>query len=120
VILLRGLLHFNFCFVVSLFLKDREKNPTKKNVYFFVHVLLGSDQYSPHIFGQNYQNLPKVLNIIGHVLGTELIDSQTGERMIKIIKTIQQTIPSDTLRQALSLLPNEQQRKLQHAINART
>lgn len=71
-----------------------------------------SERFNSHLIGQNFQNLPKVLSIFAHVLDSELIDSQTRERIVNILKKMQQTFPAATLQQIIGLLPNEQQKKL--------
>jgi hypothetical protein len=72
-----------------------------------------SERYNSRVFGQNYQNLPKILSIFAHVFGSDLIDSKTGERIITILKKMQQAFPAAALQQAISILPTEQQKKLQ-------
>jgi hypothetical protein len=79
---------------------------------YFVTTLNDSERFNSHLIGQNYQNLPKILSIFAHVLDSNLIDSQTGERIVNILKKMQQMFPATTLQQAISLLPTEQQKKL--------
>ena len=72
---------------------------------------------NPHLFGEGYQNLPKILSIFAEILETSLIDDNLIQRIVRILKQLQSNnLPQELLQKAWTSLPQEQQLKLQRAI----
>jgi hypothetical protein len=68
---------------------------------------------NPHVLGQNYSNIPKIVSIFALILDTDLIDETTQQRVINILKHMRSSLPAETLQKAFSSLPPELQQKLQ-------
>jgi len=71
------------------------------------------EQQSTYIFGPGNQNLPKVVNVFAHILGTDLIDEVITKRIILILKQMQLQISPALLQQAWASLSTDQQIRLQ-------
>jgi len=67
---------------------------------------------NPHILGQGFTNLPKILSIFAVILESELIDETISQRVVNILKQMRTGIPGDVVQRAFSSLPPEQQQKL--------
>jgi len=65
-----------------------------------------------HLFGAQFQQLPKILGIFGDILGTELIDEQLTTRIVNILKQLRGLQP-DVLQKSWNLLTEDQKQKLQ-------
>lgn len=65
------------------------------------------EAHNPHVFGQNYSNVGKIVSIFAEVLGTELVDDELTQRMSVLLKQLVTQMP-----QAFASLPAEQQQKL--------
>ncbi|XP_059281070.1 uncharacterized protein LOC132034724 [Lycium ferocissimum] len=79
----------------------------------FVHELLCSmvERLDRELLGPNYQNLPKVVSVFSEVLCSEkdLATKETANRMINVLRHLQQTLPPDTMESTWSyLLPREE------------
>ncbi|XP_060195706.1 uncharacterized protein LOC132624961 [Lycium barbarum] len=79
----------------------------------FVHELLCSmvERSDRELLGPNYQNLPKVVSVFSEVLcsAKDLATEETANRMINVLRHLQQTLPPDTMESAWSyLLPREE------------
>eukprot|EP01090_Pellita_catalonica_P016710 TRINITY_DN4861_c0_g1_i1.p1 TRINITY_DN4861_c0_g1~~TRINITY_DN4861_c0_g1_i1.p1 ORF type:complete len:1108 (-),score=211.60 TRINITY_DN4861_c0_g1_i1:685-3954(-) len=70
------------------------------------------------IFGQNYQRLPKVLDIFTHILGTELTDPELAKRIVILLKKMKTTFPQDLLQKAAASLSPDMQKKLAMAFQS--
>jgi hypothetical protein len=76
---------------------------------------VGSIDFSssnPHLLGQGYQHIPKIVSVFGEVLGTDLIDEEITKRIVNILKQMQSALPADLLQRAFTALPPQSQQKL--------
>jgi len=72
---------------------------------------------NPHILGQDYANLPKILDIFSSVLDTNLVDGDLTLRMVNILKQMQTSLPA-AAQKAVAGLSGEKQQKLLNALSA--
>jgi len=71
---------------------------------------------NPHVLGQGYQNIPRILAIFGHILETDLINEEITKRIVNILKQIQTGLPADLLQRAFGTLPPLSQQKLARSL----
>eukprot|EP00012_Vannella_robusta_P014021 CAMPEP_0206211088 /NCGR_PEP_ID=MMETSP0166-20121206/17930_1 /ASSEMBLY_ACC=CAM_ASM_000260 /TAXON_ID=95228 /ORGANISM="Vannella robusta, Strain DIVA3 518/3/11/1/6" /LENGTH=771 /DNA_ID=CAMNT_0053632877 /DNA_START=804 /DNA_END=3116 /DNA_ORIENTATION=- len=64
------------------------------------------------ILGENFANLPLLLQLFANVMGTPLCSSDTSQTMISIIKQMQADFPGELMQQAWVTLSPVQQEKL--------
>ena len=70
---------------------------------------------NPHLLGQEYSNLPKILSVFGDILETELVDESLTLRIVAIIKQFQTKLP-EVMQKIWSMLSPTQQQKLKKFI----
>jgi len=68
---------------------------------------------SPHLYGEGYQNLPKIFSVFADAFETSLVDEELTMRMVNILKRLQTSLPVDLLQKVWNSLTSEQQQKLQ-------
>ena len=77
---------------------------------------------SPHLLGSNNERLPQIVVVFGHILGTDLIDSDTGQRIASILKQIHDGLPHVLqvlpTRADFAALSSEQRAALEQAISS--
>jgi hypothetical protein len=73
---------------------------------------------NPHIFGNNYSNLPKILNIFASILfdNRELVTPGTSRDIKELLARMQQ-LPAEFIQKAFSVLPQNEQEVLKRALN---
>ncbi|KAI5084377.1 hypothetical protein GOP47_0000546 [Adiantum capillus-veneris] len=77
------------------------------------------ERSDPQLLGANNQNLPKVISVFAEVLsaGNDLATEQTVERMVNLLRRIQQTLPPPALASTWSSLQPQQQAALQSILS---
>jgi len=80
----------------------------------FVHSLLCTfvESNSPFLLGNNNANLGMILTVFGDVLGTELVDLETTNRIVVICKRVAQMLPPQSLTAIFDGLNEAQQKNL--------
>lgn len=74
------------------------------------------EQHSSVVLGNNFQNLPQLLNILGTAINTGMVTENTNAKMIEIVKKLVQAVPADAVQQVLAALPQELTAKLTQVI----
>jgi hypothetical protein len=74
------------------------------------------DQHSAAVLGANFERLSNVLFIFGTILGTELIEPQTTQKIIVILKNLEKSCPM--FRDALAQIGEEQRGKVVAAVSS--
>lgn len=69
------------------------------------------------VFGEKFERLPKVLSILVTVIAKKLGAPKTFERMVAILRTMQNEIPGDVLGAAFEELDDECKAKLQEIMS---
>ena len=69
------------------------------------------EKNNPYIFGNDYANLAKFLNIFANLISTELIDDSIQSRIVTILSALKNQIP-EKFQSAFSGLSQEEQQKL--------
>jgi len=64
------------------------------------------------VFGPNGSNLPKVLNIFGKIVNTELVTSATQQVIKEILTQMSAQLPAELIQAAMMAIPPESQRNL--------
>ncbi|KAK4380753.1 hypothetical protein RND71_002615 [Anisodus tanguticus] len=90
-----------------------------------VHELLCSmverllDWSDRELLGSNYQSLPKVVSVFAEVLcyGEDLATEETVNRMINVLRNLQQTLPPDTMESAWSYILPRQEMELKSLLS---
>jgi len=70
-----------------------------------------------HVFGNNFQNLPKVLTIFATILDSNLVEPETNKTIIQILQQMQQQMPGQLLAGAFGAITQENQSKLQYVLS---
>jgi len=80
----------------------------------FVHALLCTfvESNNPCLLGPNNSNLSKIVSVFGDVMGTELVDADTSNRIIKICQRIAQILAPKPLAELFFSLSQKQQKNL--------
>lgn len=68
------------------------------------------------VFGQNFENLPRILQIVGTAIGSDLVDEEINTQLLNVLKQMQTSFPSNILQQSFATLPKELQEKLQKVL----
>jgi HJR/Mrr/RecB family endonuclease len=68
---------------------------------------------STQLLGASFEHLPKLFSVFATILETDLVDDELGQRIVNIMKQMQQSFSADLLQKAWSSLTPEQQAKLQ-------
>ncbi|KAJ8770124.1 hypothetical protein K2173_011219 [Erythroxylum novogranatense] len=87
----------------------------------FVHDRLCSmvERSDPELLGPNHQYLPKIVSVFAEVLcGKDLATEQTANRMVNLLRRLQQTLPPATLASTWSMLHPQQQMALQSILSS--
>jgi len=92
---------------------ELESKVTYDNLCFF----LEDPSFSPHAFGNQFQNLPKILSIFGQICETSLINDEIHNRIVAIVKRIIASCPPDVIQQLFTSLSNEHKTKLQRLVS---
>jgi hypothetical protein len=72
---------------------------------------------NPHVFGENFKNLPVILNIFSDIISSRLIKKDTSTLIIDIVKNMQNQMP-DVVNAAFGTLPqNKKDRLIRHVYN---
>ncbi|XP_009629529.1 uncharacterized protein [Nicotiana tomentosiformis] len=87
----------------------------------YVHDQLCSmvERLDGELIGPNYQYIPKIISIFAEVLCSEidLVTEETTNRMINVLRHLQQTLPSATLESAWSYLLPRQEMELKSILS---
>jgi len=67
-----------------------------------------------HVFGPNGKNLPKVLNIFGRIVDTDLVSPDTQKLIKEILTQMSKQLPPEMIQAALLSIPPESQHKLRN------
>ncbi|KAJ7541709.1 hypothetical protein O6H91_10G072300 [Diphasiastrum complanatum] len=78
------------------------------------------ERSDPYLLGLNYQFLPKVISVFAEVLagGTELVTEQTANRIVNLLRHLQQTMPPAALSSTWASLEPQQQATLQSVLSS--
>jgi len=69
------------------------------------------------IIGEQGSNVPHILQIFANIIGTKLIQTETLQGIISILKKMQNEFPADVMQRAWVTLTQEQQQKLTQALS---
>lgn len=73
---------------------------------------------TPHIMGQNYANLPKILSIFSWLVDdVNESDPKVVQRTLRLMTSMKHTLPQDLLSQVISACSQEDQHKLSLIFN---
>eukprot|EP01128_Nolandella_sp_AFSM9_P008531 TRINITY_DN5238_c0_g1_i1.p1 TRINITY_DN5238_c0_g1~~TRINITY_DN5238_c0_g1_i1.p1 ORF type:complete len:1167 (+),score=310.57 TRINITY_DN5238_c0_g1_i1:174-3503(+) len=72
------------------------------------------------VFGENLKNVPKLLQVFGRVMDTELINPTAKNQIIQLLVKMQAEMPGNVMQQAFASLPPENQTKLQRGVTTPT
>jgi len=67
-----------------------------------------------HVFGANGVNLPKILNIFGRIVNTELVTPVTQDLIKEILTQMSAQLPPEMISAAMLAIPPESQHKLRN------
>jgi len=70
------------------------------------------------LLGENFVNLPRILQLFVAIIGTALVSSDTSQTMISIVKQMQSDFPGELMQQAWVTLSPTQQDKLRQILNS--
>jgi len=70
----------------------------------------------PHIFGNNFENLPVIFNIFSDIISTQLVKKSTNAQIVDIIKKIQNQ-NSELANSALNSLPLNKRERILRQLN---
>merc|ERR1712137_176562 len=73
-------------------------------------------RYTDILLGENFSNLPRILQLFSSVMGTNLVSNDTCQTMISIIKQMQADFPGELMQQAWVMLSPAQQENLRKAL----
>lgn len=71
------------------------------------------ENQNPFFIGQNFEHIPKILNVLATIYGTNLIHEELNQRIVNIFRKMQSSYPPEILTKAWNSLTPEQQQKLQ-------
>lgn len=74
------------------------------------------EKVGPQILGANYEHLPKVVALFGHIIGTDFVDEELTQRISTILKSIVH-LPAEVTQKVWQSLPGDVQGKLQTLLN---
>jgi len=70
----------------------------------------------PGIFGENFSNLPVILGIFADITSSKLVNKETNQRIMTIVK-LMQSQDAERVNQAFSTLPQVKQDRLLRQLN---
>eukprot|EP01118_Nematostelium_gracile_P003268 TRINITY_DN1371_c0_g1_i5.p1 TRINITY_DN1371_c0_g1~~TRINITY_DN1371_c0_g1_i5.p1 ORF type:complete len:1087 (+),score=330.68 TRINITY_DN1371_c0_g1_i5:98-3358(+) len=76
------------------------------------------EQNNPHLLGQNYANVPRIVSIFAEIFETELIDAELTKRIVNILKGMQSALPAELLSASYSVLTPTNQQKLTRVLQS--
>eukprot|EP01114_Cavostelium_apophysatum_P016598 TRINITY_DN4762_c0_g1_i1.p1 TRINITY_DN4762_c0_g1~~TRINITY_DN4762_c0_g1_i1.p1 ORF type:complete len:1093 (-),score=369.83 TRINITY_DN4762_c0_g1_i1:62-3340(-) len=79
----------------------------------YSHLCEFLEQNNPHLIGEQYQNLPKLMGLLSDIYQTDLINDQTGQRIVNIVKQMRTSVPPEVLQSVWGTLSEPQRQKLQ-------
>lgn len=73
------------------------------------------EKASVQLLGNNYEHLPKLFNVFGEALGSDMVNEELTKRIVVILKQMQSQLPREVLQNAWVSLSPQLQTKIQQA-----